>query len=370
VSRAVLLVVSTLDGTGPGRVLTTLARELRDDWDPVLVTTHGVQSSPLLAEITQAGLPVEHLSMRGIWDVTGVARFDALVRRYRPAVVHTRTIRADLVGRTAAARRIPVINNIVNLYPDDSVALHGARAGQVLTALVRRTRRAARLLVANAEAVADNTRAVFGPAPDRLRVVYDGLELDRFHGAVPADLRGNGVDAGARVALTVARLHHQKGLEDLVAAAGLLRNEPDLHVVVAGDGPAHADVRALIDRSGLSDRMHLLGERTDIARLLARADLFVLPSRFEGLPSAVIEAMAAALPVVATEVGGVPELVTPGSTGWLVPRGAPVALADAIRAALASDLGAIGRAGRRRAQELFAAPTMAAHFDALYREVA
>jgi glycosyltransferase involved in cell wall biosynthesis len=368
-SRRILLVVSVLDGTGPGRVFTTLAQHLGDDWEPVLVTTHGVESSPLIDEARAAGLAVEHLRMRGMWDARGVARMAGLVRRYRPAVVHTRTIRADLVGRTAALARVPVINNLVNLYPDDSVALHGAATGRALTTLVRASRRAARLLVANAEAVAANARDVFGGPTDRVRVVYDGLDLSRFQGAAPTDLSEIGIAAEHRVCLSVARLHPQKGLEDLVAAAGLLRNEPDLHMVVVGGGPDRASLQTAIDRAGLSGRVHLLGERPDVPALLARAELFVLPSRFEGLPSAVIEAMAAGLPVVATSVGGVAELVD-DATGWLVPPGAPVALADAVRTALAADRAAAGAAARAKADAMFAAPLMAAGFDALYREVA
>jgi glycosyltransferase involved in cell wall biosynthesis len=116
--------------------------------------------------------------------------------------------------------------------------------------------------------------------------------------------------------------------------------------------------------------MHLLGNRDDIPALLARADLFVLPSRFEGLPSAIIEAMAAGLPVVATAVGGVAELVEDRVSGWLVPAGAPAVLADGIRHALVADAVAVGAAGRGRAEAMFAAPAMAAHFADLYAEVA
>jgi glycosyltransferase involved in cell wall biosynthesis len=369
-TRPVLLVVSTLDGSGPGRVFATLAAELRarGRWEPVLVTTHGVESSPLLDELLAVGLPVEHLGMRAIWDLRGATRFADLVRRIRPAVVHTRTIRADLVGRTAARHGAAVLNNIVNMYPDDSVALHGPVAGTVLTALVRRTQRWARVLVANANTVADNVRATFGA--DGVRVVYDGLDLARFQEAAPADLSGIGVRPTDRVALSVARLHPQKGLEDLVAATALLGNEPDLHVVVAGDGPDRAMIQTAVDRAGLAGRFHLLGNREDVPALLARAELFVLSSRFEGLPSGAIEAMAAGLPVVATRAGGLPELVDDGTTGWLVPVGAPVQLADAIRDALHTDLASVGAAGRRKANEQFAVASMAERFSDIYDEIA
>jgi glycosyltransferase involved in cell wall biosynthesis len=370
VTDSVLLVVSTLDGTGPGRVLTTLAEHLTGDWSPVLVTTHGVKNSELIAEARRAGIPVEHLGMRGIWDVRGVARFGQLLRRYRPKVVHTRTIRADLVGRVAAAARVPVVNNLVNLYPDDSIAMHGQLAGTVLTGLVRATRRAAAVVVANAEAVAVNAREVFAAAPERVRVVYDGIDLDRFQGRTPADLRNIGIEAGDTVCVSVARLHPQKGLEDLVAAAALLRNEPRLHVLVVGDGPDRAAIQHAINRADLGTRVHLLGRRGDVPELLARADLFVLSSRFEGLPNAVIEAMAAEVPVVATRVGGVGELVDDGVTGWLVPPSAPVSLADAIRGALGADRTRIAVAARQRAERLFAAPVMTRAFDAIYRELA
>jgi glycosyltransferase involved in cell wall biosynthesis len=149
-----------------------------------------------------------------------------------------------------------------------------------------------------------------------------------------------------------------------------LRDEPLLHVVLVGAGPDHGMLQTAIDRNGLAARVHLLGRRDDVPALLARADVFVLPSRFEGLPSSVIEAMAAARPIVATDVGGMSELVVDGDNGWLVPPAAPLALADAIRSALASDRAAVGAAGRQRAAAMFDAPLMAARFSEIYREVA
>jgi glycosyltransferase involved in cell wall biosynthesis len=211
---------------------------------------------------------------------------------------------------------------------------------------------------------------VFHPRPDRVRVVHDGIDLTAWQGAAPADLSALGVVAGDRVCLTVARLHPQKAVHDLVAAAAQLGDLESVHFVVVGDGPDRAALDGAVSRARIGGRVHLLGHRDDVASLLARADLFVLPLRFEGLPSAVIEAMAAGRPVVATSVGGVPELVEQGVSGWLVPPSAPTALAAALRTALASDLAAAGAAARRRAEDRFSAPVMTARFARLYEEVA
>jgi hypothetical protein len=159
VTRRALLVVSTLDGSGPGRVMAILARTLLERGvEPLLVATHGPSESPLVAETRARGVSVANLGMRNMWDPAGTARLLGIVRRWRPDVVHTRTIRADLLGRTAAAAGVPVINNVVNLYPEDCLVRLGPVVGRGVMALARLTRGAARLFVANARAVADKDR--------------------------------------------------------------------------------------------------------------------------------------------------------------------------------------------------------------------
>ena len=366
-----LLLVSTLDGSGPGRVMTTLAQQLVCmGQQPVLASTHGVETSPLIREAQESGVPVEHLQMHGMVDPGGAARLNSLIRRWRPSVVHTRTIRADLIGRIAAGYGLPVINNVVNLYPDDCIVRLGPAAGRGAMSLARSTKGAVRLFVANAEAVASNTGIAFGVPPERIRVVYDGLDLAAWAGAPPADLSGYGVTPGHTVCLTVARLHAQKGLEDLVEAARSIHEQrTDVVFVVAGDGPERADLTRQIRSAGLEDVVFLLGERDDISHLLARSSLFVLPSLFEGLPSAIIEAMGAGLAVVATRVAGIPELVVENETGWMVPPASPPALAEAILRALSTDLAAVGEAGRKRALRYFSAAAMGRDFEELYGEL-
>lgn len=370
-TRRVLLLVSTLDGGGPGSVMATLARSLGElDIEPILVATHGPTDSLLIRETERAGVSIANLRMRGMTDPGGVRRFASLLRRSRPDVVHTRTIRADLLGRVAAGFRIGVLNNVVNLYPDDCLVRLGPVLGRGVMALAIASARAARILVANSSAVADNARVAFRVPQERVRVVLDGIALDRWEDAPPSDLAPYAIADSDTVCLTVARLHPQKGLPDLIdAAAEVLRQRQGVRFVVAGEGPSRPDLEAQLRARGLEGRFILLGHRHDVPNLMARADLFVMPSRFEGLPTAIIEAMAAGRAVVATAVAGNAEVVVDGETGWLVPPGRPLVLAAAIDAALGSNLEAMGIAARRSAADRFSARTMAGSFAELYEEV-
>jgi len=139
--------------------------------------------------------------------------------------------------------------------------------------------------------------------------------------------------------------------------------------VFAGDGPLRADLEACARRAGLGDRLRLLGFRSDLARIYAALDVVVLPSHSEGMPLAALEAMAAARPVVASQVGGLPEVVVDGETGLLFPPGNRRALVEALGALLA-DPGRrrrLGLSGRRRYEERFTLARMADAYAAIYR---
>lgn len=348
--------------------MTTLAVQLAGNgYRPLLVSTHGPLDSPLIEEARSSGVPVENLQMSRMYDPGGPARFLSLVRRTNPGVVHTRTTRADILGRLAARRGAAVVTNIVNMYPDDCLAQHGPIAGRLVMEAARRTKGGTTVFAVNAQALAGNVQDAFDVPASAVQVVYDGIDLERWRGAEPVSIPGVGDDD--KVCLTVARLHPQKGLTDLIEAAQILR-DPSIRFVVAGDGPQRNELTEAIDRAGLGERFVLLGARSDIPGLLARADLFVLPSRFEGLPSAAIEAMAAGKPIVATSVAGMPELVENGVNGWLVPTASPEELAEALKRALSSDLQAAGHEGLRRAQLKFSAPAMAKAFLSLYQGAA
>ena len=188
-------------------------------------------------------------------------------------------------------------------------------------------------------------------------------------GAVRAEL---GIDPGAPVVGLVAMLRPQKAIEVLIDATAILRDRfPDLRVVLVGDGDARPAIEARIAELGISEHVLLPGQREDVAELIASFDVATLCSDFEGTPLALLEYMGAARPIVATRVGGVPDLVDDGTEAVLVPPRDPAALAEAIGGLLAdreraAELGARARERRRAEFEMDAA---AARVGALYEEL-
>jgi glycosyltransferase involved in cell wall biosynthesis len=184
--------------------------------------------------------------------------------------------------------------------------------------------------------------------------------------------RALGLPPQAPVILTVARFAPQKGHQVLLEAIPtVLAHQPAAQFLWVGDGPLLPALRARAKSLGVGNHLHFLGRRDDVPELLGAADLFVLPSRFEGLPLAVLEAMAAGLPVVGTQVCGTQEAVADGRTGQLVPPDDPPALANAITALLSQPALAarFGAAGQQRFARLFGAGRMAQETADLYGEL-
>jgi glycosyltransferase involved in cell wall biosynthesis len=172
--------------------------------------------------------------------------------------------------------------------------------------------------------------------------------------------------------LQVARLDYLKDHATAVRTLDrLARQVPRARLVLVGDGPERSAIEARVGELGLGERVRFLGLRKDVARLLHGADAFLLTSVSEGIPLTVIEAMAAGLPVVATDVGGLREVVADGTTGLLAPAGDDAALAERL-VCLADDPDLrhwMGAAGRARAKRHFDEPRMAADYARLYREM-
>jgi glycosyltransferase involved in cell wall biosynthesis len=200
--------------------------------------------------------------------------------------------------------------------------------------------------------------------------IHNGVDVTRFAGSTRDAARAAlGIAATELVVGTVGRLNPVKDQATLVHAFERLGlRYPHAVLVIAGDGPLRGDLEHLVDTLQLRDRVRLLGERRDIPAVLAALDVFVLPSIAEGISNTILEAMASGLPVIATHVGGNPELLEAGTTGMLVPAGQPATLADALAAYI--DDGHLrevhGKNGRQRAVERFGLARMSDNYAALY----
>jgi glycosyltransferase involved in cell wall biosynthesis len=228
-------------------------------------------------------------------------------------------------------------------------------------------------------AVSENTRAAWAARPgmraDQLSMIPNGVDVDRSQRRsdrqVARAAQGLGRDSSP-VAAVVARLEPQKGHRHLIdAVAELVCDFPRFMLLLAGDGTLRSDLEAQARGRGIGENVRFLGHCSDVQGVLEAADVFVLPSLWEAMPFALLEAMAGGLPVVATGVAGVPELVADGRTGYLVPPADAPALAAALRRVLASpDAGvAMGEAGRARVERHFALHLMLDKTQDTYRRL-
>lgn len=287
--------------------------------------------------------------------VHAAARFARAARRFRPDVVHVMLPWPTFAYPfllTSALLALPTLATF-HLVPDDG--LYVPRRRRLVYAWMRR--RGQRWL-----AVSEHGRRLVGDLyrmdPGEIGVIRNGTSaVTGAHGGAErlaeraSVLDELGLPSEATILLSIGRLHPQKGHRDLVcAAAGVYAERPDVRLLVAGDGPERERLEQLVRALGLEDVVRFLGQRDDPGRLMDAADLFVLPSHFEGTPFAMLEAMAHGLPVVAAAFGGVDEILDDGRTGVVCPVGRPDALRAAISGALSDRerLRHLAAAGRER----------------------
>jgi glycosyltransferase involved in cell wall biosynthesis len=242
-------------------------------------------------------------------------------------------------------------------------------------AVLARLTRMADHVIGNAEAIRQMLIREEGIPAERISVIYNGLDLERFEARSRQGLEAPLPDVGgAPVVVHVANMNHEvKRQEDLLQALALLnRSGTRLCAYLVGDGPRRPQLERLRHELGLDEGVHFLRHRTDVPALYARATLGVLCSTAEGMSNAVMEGMAAALPMVVTDVGGNPELIAHGERGLVVPPCQPERLADAFRQILEQPDRARwwGQAARAFVERTLSLGRMVETHDALYRRLA
>jgi glycosyltransferase involved in cell wall biosynthesis len=355
--------ITDLDPGGAERALVQLVTRLdRARWEPAVFCLAG--RGALVGELEAAGIPVICLLARRWMNVGALLRLARELRRFRPAILQTFLFHANLAGRIAG--RLAGIRTIV------SGVRVAERRSRIPLWLDRWTNWLVAANVCVSRSVADFSIAQAGLSPKKIVVIPNGVDVARFSTARPAALSPFGIPAGSQVVLTVGRLDRQKGLHDLLDAAALLMPKyRQVHFLLVGKGSERPVIDRSIREKGLMDRMHLTGWRSDIPELLAAGYALILSSHWEGMPNVILEAMAAGLPVVATQVEGTSELVHHGQTGFLVPPQSPRELAAALEALLAdpSRAAAMGHAGRARVSADFPWEKMVARYDELYQSL-
>jgi len=306
--------------------------------------------------------------LRSNYDLASVVALASRLRRECAAVFLFQGSRGIRLGGLAAW-----------LAGVPGVARVGIGGGLKSTAYDRwLCRRAVAHFVANAASIEQELLALPWVGPGRVTRIYNGIDLERFRPDAAGEHRRGlrrelGIADEAPVAAVVARLQVHKGHADLFRCLpGLWKKHPELQVLVAGQGPNEAPLRALAGELDGGDRIRFMGHRADVRPVLAAANLFVLPSHREGLPNAVLEAMAMALPVVAAAADGTGEVVVDGETGLLVPPGDVTALRAAITRLLedAALRDRLTRAARQRLEEQFSLPRAVEQVEALLHRVA
>jgi glycosyltransferase involved in cell wall biosynthesis len=319
---------------------------------------------------TMSGLGREIAPLSDLRALFGLVR---LMRAWRPAIVHTHTAKAGVLGRLAArAARVPTVvhtfhGHVLRGYfsPPKEKLFRGLEAFLA---------RAADALVAVSESVKrDLVELRVAPAP-KIRVIPLGLELGALAGTLPRGTlrREAGIPDDAPLVGIVGRLVAIKDVPSFLSAARRVRERrPDARFAIVGDGEERAALEQQTTALGLAGAVHFFGWRRDLAAVYGDLDVVVNSSLNEGTPVALIEALAAARPVVATAVGGTPDLVGRDERGLLVPPGEPEALAAAVVAVLEGSEASRGRAqaGREHVLAQHSSERLFHDMDALYREL-
>jgi starch synthase (maltosyl-transferring) len=360
----VSLVITDLDVGGAERALVALACGLdRRRWHPQVVCLgpEGALADPL----RDAGIAPVCLNVARRRPVRAVLALSRALRSHAPWLIQSFLFHANVAVRLAAPLagvawvlsgvRVAEREKRWHLTLDRLTA--GLAAGQVCVSA----------------GVLRFCRDVEGINPRRLTVIANGVNADLYERTTPMARTELGLPGDVHVALSIGRLEVQKGLPFLLdAAERVIERRRDWRLIMVGDGPERDWLRRRVDASPLlKGRVHWLGRRDDVPRLLKMADVLVLSSIWEGMPNVVLEAMAAGRAVVATAVEGSEDLVVPGQTGWLVPPRDARALSEVLFDAAVdpSRLGRYGQAGRERVAAGYSLGAMVSAYERLWAGV-
>ena len=361
----IAFVITELEFGGAERCLANLVTGLdRSRFDPIVCA---LKPRPLAGEdllvqqIEAANIPVHFLNLRSPANfIFGVRKLKALLRQHGAAVVQTFLFHANVLGAFAAkSAGVARIFGGIRVADPTRWRMH----------LERFALRHVDQVVCVSHSVADFVAAKGGFPRAKLLVIPNGIELENTSTGTPIDRTQFGIAPGRELLLGVGRLHEQKGFDWLLQLAPeLFRRLPEHDLVIIGEGPERDSLNAIATRLSIQSRVHFVGWSPDVSQWMQAAELLLLPSRWEGMPNVLIEAMGAGLPVVATSVEGVQEVLGPLATGQAVPFGDDKAFIDAVCKIIvdAAQHAKLGAENRARIQAAFSLRAMISKYEELY----
>lgn len=359
-------IIDDLKVGGVERMLALTLRKLdRTKYNPRVYALFA--GGPIADEIQKLPIPVCVLELN---KLNAVAVWWKLVKELLKndvQIVHTFRLISDIAGTWAGRMAdVPII-----ISSKASLPYYGRYVYRVMD---RQVMRRVTRIISVSDNVRDHYLTELSIRPEKIRTIHYGIEADKFNREfTPARQQEElGLAADDFIIGTVANLNWRKDLFTLLEAAKLVLAEcPRAKFLLIGDGPQKAELQTRARQLGIADRVMFLGSRHDVPELLALCRLFVLSSVTEGLAVAVLEAMAMGKPVVATKVGGIPEVVLDGETGILVPPKSPDQMAQAIKRLISHEKLAVqfGAAGQRRMEQYFSADRMVQGLERLYHDL-
>lgn len=363
----VLHLISSGGMYGAESVVAALARDATQAQVPSLVGVFQnlhVPENQVPELLEQAGVRVVRIPCKGRFDSQATSRICEIVEAEKIGLLHTHGYKADIFGYFAAKRlEIPILATC-HLWTRHNLAI------RVYEFLDRQILKNFDAVVAVSQRIADEAIRS-GIARDQLSVIDNGINLEPFTSAKATLVNELGA-AGETIIGMVGRLVEQKGIRHFLAAARLAADTfPNLKFVIVGDGPDRAEMERLAASLGIADRVIFAGARSDMPGVYASFDIFVLPSLDEGLPMALLEAMASGKPCIATSVGAIPSVIMDSQNGLLVKPGDDRALFEALRKYIDRQEwgGTVAENGRTTVRERFSSLEMTRKYLRVYQKL-
>lgn len=367
----VLHLRDTYEIGGPGKTILETFRAIdasRFELHLGVFLTHAESAEmPFTTAATAVRMPVHEIRGAHPYDLRMVQRVAELVDRLGVDIVHAHEVKSDVIAYlTRRVRRVAIVTTLHGWIAKSTKA-------RVLTALDKRIVRGFDRVIAVSGPI-HSEMAALGAPKSRLRLVHNAIVVENYRrtGQTGYVRSLTGRPAEGPVLASIGRLSPEKGHADLVEALAIAaRRGCRVTTILAGDGPAKRELTERVRALGLSNAVHFPGYESRPQRLLEETDLMVLPSHTEGLPNAVLEAHAMEVPVLATRVGGTPEVIADNETGRLVPAHAPDALAEGIVAFVRDPLPwrRMAKAGREMVERRFDFKARTRRLEAIYAEV-